>query len=120
MTQVRVWNDNVIDHEERFKGLVIKIPSKGFIEMDHEEANLFRGQFYPPKFDKSGLQTIESMKCIRVETDLVHKQKPEAERHICMKCGHEAASAAGLKSHIRHKHVDAMIDDDARREIMEG
>lgn len=119
MAMVRVWNDNVIDHEEKFKGMQIKIKSKGFIEMDSEEAVLFRGQFFPPKFDKGGIQTIESMKRIRVEDikGAVEAQKPES--HVCMKCGHEAASAAGLKSHIRHKHIDAMVDEDAKAELLE-
>jgi hypothetical protein len=120
MSMVRVWNDNVIDHKEMFKGTMLNIPSKGSIEMDSEEAVLFRGQFYPPKFNKGGVQTIESMKCIRVEEIKSGASKePAKEEHKCMKCGEVAASAAGLKSHIRHKHIDSLVDDDAKKELLE-
>lgn len=116
MAMAKVWNDNVIDHVESFKGKKYIIPSKGFIEMDAEEAILFRGQFFAPKFDKGGIQTVESKKRIRVETKEDVREK--APQHVCMKCGHEAPSAASLNRHIKANHVDAMIDDEARETML--
>ncbi len=41
---VKVHNDNVHDHKEDFKGVHLLIHSKGFIEMEYEEAVQFQGQ----------------------------------------------------------------------------
>jgi len=120
MAMVRVYNDNVIDHVENFKGTKIKIPSKGFIEMDSEEAVLFKGQFFPPQFDKGKIQTIESMKVIRVEhinSESVGNKK-EPETYKCMKCGHKAINASALKAHIKQSHIESMVDEDAKQEIL--
>lgn len=118
MPNVQVWNDNSVDHVEKFRGDEIKIKSKSFIVMDSEDAYLFKGQFFPPKFNKSKLQTIESMKCIRIVEDFnVKKEVSKTDANSCMKCGFKAESQAGLKSHIRSKHVDSMVDEDAKKEI---
>lgn len=120
---VRVCNDNKFDHVEKFRGETLKIPAGGFVEMEREDAVLFRGQFYPPKFDKGGLQTMESKKIIRIEKIPEKPSKPEIEEDkdlICQACGFKAKTAAGLKSHIRSNHAHLMQDDDARQNIMEG
>lgn len=120
MAMVRVYNDNVIDHVEKFKGTLIKIPSKGFIEMDSEEAVLFKGQFFPPQFDKGKIQTIESMKVIRVEhiNSDSNSGKKEQETYRCMKCGFKAVSSNALKAHIKQSHVESMVDEDAKQVIL--
>lgn len=45
MPIVKVYNDNVHPHKERFKGEMIEIPAKGSIDMEYEEAIEFKGQF---------------------------------------------------------------------------
>lgn len=121
MSRVKVWNDNVLDHVEKFKGKEIKIASKGYVEMDRDDAVLFKSQFYPPKFDKGNVQMVESFKMIRIEaiTNKPGASTVEPDDFVCMKCGFKAASNAGLKSHIRANHADSMVDDDARKELIE-
>jgi hypothetical protein len=122
---VRVYNDNVVDHKESYKGEDINIPAGGFIVMDRDEAVQFKSKFFPPKFDKGGQQEITSMKRIRLAAIPKEEQKdsakpaPEdAEEHRCMACGFTAKSGAGLKSHIRSNHGEIMVDDDAKKELM--
>ncbi len=45
MPLVKVYNDNVHPHTERFQGKELTIPAGGHIEMEYEEAMDFRGQF---------------------------------------------------------------------------
>lgn len=124
MAKVRVYNDKLIEHVEKFKGDTFKIPAGGFIEMEDEDAVLFKSQFRTPIFDKGRNQTLESMKRIRVAP--IPEQKgavakaDESEPLRCMACNFIADSKAGLKSHVRAKHADAMVDDDARKELQKG
>ena len=118
---VRVYNDGNFDHEEKFRGDLVRIKSRDFIVMDYGDAVLFKGQFFPPKFDKGGLQTEKSYKRIRLdeipaekEVKTVSVDSEKTLEHICQACGFKAKSLAGLKGHIRANHKDQMIDEDAR------
>lgn len=118
MAKVRVYNDNKFPHTEKFRGEYLTIEAGQFIEMEREDAVLFKSAFVPPRYDKGGLQKPESYKMIRLET--IKEQAPDAptSEHICQACGFTAATAAGLKSHIRSQHAGQMLDDDARQDIM--
>lgn len=122
MAMVRVYNDNVIEHVERFKGKEIKIPAGEYILMPSDDAILFKSQFRTPHWDKNKRPTLESMKKIRVAPDegetRVEAPKEQAATYQCMACNFKAASEAGLKSHIRSKHVDTMLDENAQKELI--
>jgi len=123
MAKVRVRNGNKIDHVEMFKGQTIKIPAGGYIEMEDEDAVLFKSQFRTPKFDKSGRnQTLESMKVLSIEPIVngAEKEKPVAEDFVCHACGKKAANKAGLLAHIRANHTELMVDDEAKKEMQKG
>lgn len=67
MASVKVWNDNTYEFAQEVKGTMIKIPPKGFVEMDYEEAIDFKGMFSPmPPQDFAGDHAI-FYKMIRVE-----------------------------------------------------
>jgi len=113
MAKVRVYNDNVFDHEEKFRGDIVKIPAKGFVEMEREDAVLFKSQFTSPKFGGDGVQEMESYKMIRLAP--IENQAPDVpvnSDHICMVCGFEAKSKSGLLAHARAQHKEQMIDDE--------
>lgn len=67
MSLVKVWNDNDLDFRQDYKGNVVFIPAKGFIEMDWDEAIAFKSYPYPMQFDGMGQQLKSSFKMIRVE-----------------------------------------------------
>jgi len=121
--RVRIVNNNVFDHVEKFRGDTVRIPAGGFIEMEREDAVLFKSNFFPPKFNGNGLQTPESMKMLKLEPIPEKEQAPEipVEKDlVCQACGFVAKSAAGLKSHIRSNHAHLMVDDEARDKLEEA
>jgi len=123
MAKVRVYNDNDVVHRERFKGVDYSIKPGEFIEMEDEDAVLLLGQFRSIVKMKSGLQTKESMKILRmvpIEKPGASKEDEKAHEHVCMKCGFKAQNKAGLSAHIRANHLESMVDDDAKKELQKG
>jgi len=122
--QFRVWNDNELLHREKFKGKIIEIPAGESIDMQKDEAVEFKSQFFPQKVTEGGEHLPEGFKMIRLEPlyDNVEDttKKDIKDDHTCMKCNFTAVTAAGLASHIRHNHVDSMVDEDARDKLLEG
>lgn len=119
---VRVWNDNQFDHTEKFRGETITVKAGDFIEMEREDAVLFKSAFYPPKFNKGGVQERESMKIIRIEPIKDKVQAPDktagSDEFKCQACNQHFKNKAGLHAHIAHKHSGQMVDEDARDELL--
>lgn len=117
---VKVWNKNTFDHEEMFKGSLIKIPAGAYILMDRHEAVEFKSQFKQPVFLKGGVPDKQHLKMIVLEPidDTIKEEEKSNDSFVCQKCNFEAGSHAGLKSHIRSKHLQSMEDADAREELI--
>jgi hypothetical protein len=114
----RIYNDNVHDHREKFRGDWVEIKAGGFIEMQRDDAVLFKGNFFPPKYEANGLQDPKSFKKLRlVNMESNVPEPPKAEQFICTACGFQAKNKIGLMSHIRHNHADQMIDEEARDKL---
>lgn len=75
MSMVKVWNDNIYPHVEKFKGKMVEIPSKEFVEMDYDDAKQFQGQFKPPILNGQG-HDPRGYKMIRVERPAKDKADP--------------------------------------------
>ena len=67
MKLVKVWNDNIYPFKQDYKGEIIEIPAKGYIEMIWDEAIAFKSYPSPMAFDGMGQQDPKSFKMIRVE-----------------------------------------------------
>lgn len=67
MALAKVWNDNVYPHVEEFKSQKLEIPAGGFIEMDYDEAVMFKGQFKAPIIDGGGNHDPRGFKKLRIE-----------------------------------------------------
>jgi hypothetical protein len=126
MPMVRVWNRNSVVHKETFKGDEIVIQPGKFIMMDFNEANDFRGQFFTPKFNKGGAQTIDSMKYIEIDKndykaaldELNSRGEDRAKKtYVCMKCNKEFSSKRALLTHVKNTHSDELADDETREEL---
>jgi hypothetical protein len=121
--EVKVWNRNAVDHEEKFKGQLIKIPAGEFIKMDRTEAAEFLSQFRQPVYNKGGVQEISSMKKLFIEyPDVEDLEEPKTKENefLCHKCGFKAKTRASLSSHIKNNHLQALESDEARQEILKG
>lgn len=116
--KAKVWNDNIHPYSERFKGDLIVIPAGQFIEMDYDEAVMFRGTFSSIVRDADGQPKPESYKKIRIEAlgnplDNVIKSDPNK----CLACGKVLGSQAELAKHIFDEHP-AMLDHESKDEAL--
>jgi hypothetical protein len=75
MAMVKVWNDNIYPHVEKFKGKEIHIASKDFIEMDYDDAKQFQGQYKAPVISGQG-HDPRGFKKIRVDNPPVVRADP--------------------------------------------
>jgi len=125
---VKVHNRNVYPLEEDFKGQRIYIAPNSHIEMDYEEAVQFRGQYHQPLFDKGGVQDPRSYKYIVIDKEdekRIYNQRgnvsddEKSEKFVCHVCTKEFLSKNGLLKHIRNKHLDVMVDKDAKKELID-
>ena len=119
--RVRVRNVNRFDVplQEKFKGQMIYIKAGESIEMERDEAILFKGQFRPIVKDKGGAQLPESMKSIVIE-NIGEETEVKPPEYKCQACGFKAVSEKGLKKHITNQHASELYDDtaeDAHKEI---
>ena len=114
----KVWNDNIYPYSERFKGDLIEIPPRSFIEMDYDEAIMFRGTFSSIVRDADGQAKQSSWKMIRVEplgnpVDNVIKADPNK----CQACGKVLSNQAELAQHIFNEHPE-MLDPESKSEAV--
>lgn len=120
MKQVRVWNDNKYEHREKFKGGMVIIPAGKYIEMNRDDAVLFKGQFTGMPENP---RDARGFKMIRLEfnpskiKDVVEEVE---QANTCQACGFVAKTSAGLSAHIRANHQNQMVDEDAREALNKG
>lgn len=85
MPTVRVFNDNEHPFEQRFHGEVIKIPAKGFVEMDLYEASSFISKPSPMMKTGQGYDP-RGYKMLRIpQEDLKKAREGEVEKVVAYK-----------------------------------
>lgn len=110
--KVKVWNDNIFPHRERFKGEFIDIPAKAFVEMEEDDAIMFRGQFSSIVTDADGRPKQESFKMIRIEKPEGVKEKTvQNDPNKCFACGKILSNQGELAQHIFDFHPEAMAPE---------
>lgn len=126
---VKVHNRNVYPLIETFKGQNIHIPANKYIEMDYDEAVQFKSQYHQPIFDKGGVQDPTSYKYLELDSDdvkRVYRQRgnvgtdEKKEKFVCHVCAKDFLTKKGLLAHIKGKHLEAMVDEDARDELIDS
>ena len=124
---VKVWNDNIHPYEEKFKGNFIRIEPGKFIEMEYDEAKLFLGTFVPIvrggddrpdpvyfkrlRLDQDDVIEVRNFRAGLVDSD--DKEKV----YMCHACTKELRTKTGLERHIKDKHLDDIMDKEARDEL---
>jgi hypothetical protein len=126
INEVKVWNRGPNEYREEFKGVKIKIKPGGYVEMDYYEAEQFLGTFRPIFKDKSERQDKRSYKCLEIDPDDKKKyldqagQQPESEKaFVCHVCSKEFLTKKGLLRHIKTKHLEDMVDEEARDDLID-
>jgi hypothetical protein len=103
---------------------MVVIAAKGFVEMNREDAVLFKSQFTGVVRNKGGVQDPTSFKMLRIdfepgEPQVLDVVGAKEESLTCHACGFIAKNGPGLKLHER-THVGQMIDTDAREAVRNG
>lgn len=124
---IKIWNDNIYPYEEKFKGQQIRIEAGKFIEMDYDEAILFKGTFAPIRRKGDGTFDPRSFKKIRLDDEDVAKiksfrlhlmdQDDKEKVYVCNACGKEFLTKTGLEKHVKTKHLGDMVDKEAMKEM---
>ena len=114
----RVYNDNSYPFRQEYKGKMIEIAASDFVEMEREEAVIFKGLFYRPEYDASDVQKAQSYKKLRV----VHEDEIEQEaKSTCMICGEKFDEDKELAGHLKKEHPDAEpIKDEQAEKALKG
>lgn len=118
MSQVKVWNDNVHPFSQKFKGEIINIPAKSFIEMDWDDAMQFKSKGSPMAFDGMNNQKPESYKMLRIEG------RPSLEDRVIMyKChldGSIHATKDALEAHVKSLSSEVFADEEVVKTRKKG
>jgi hypothetical protein len=118
MATVKVWNDNDYPYSEKFKGEMINIKPKSFVEMDFNEASHFLGTF--PKImetDAEGRIKPESYKRLRIENPNGKAPVIANQGFKCMQDGAVFQTQEQLDNYILAVHTDKMVDEDAKKAL---
>jgi hypothetical protein len=115
--KVKVWNDNSYAYNETFREQKISIPAKEYIEMEHDEALLFRGTFAPIKRDADGNPTADGYKMIRIEEPGVPQPAAKVDPLLCQSCRYLALNPSDLTGHLKTHEADVLVDAEAEAEI---
>lgn len=109
MPQVKVWNDNEYDFQQKFRDVIIKVKAKSYIMMDVEDAVSFKSEPCAVKRDGSGVQLPESYKMIRVE-GLYGSPTAKVQGDVCHADGSVHHSKESLEKHVNEKFLDSLED----------
>jgi hypothetical protein len=117
---VKVCNDNVHPYREKWRGQDIYIEPKGSIKMDLNDANLFLGTMPPNiEVDANNIQKPTSYKMLRIEKLGDETVTEETKTFKCMMDGKEFQTQAALDAHIAENFADDMIDDKAKKKLLQ-
>lgn len=111
MAKVKVWNDNVHPHREKYQDEWIDIPAGGYIELDWEDAIQFKGQFTGIKLLGDDTPDPRGFKMIRVEkpSEPVFKENPL----VCHANGERAVTQEDLARLLdKFSHMRAPANPD--------
>lgn len=113
MPQVKLWNTNVHDLRDHWRGKEIFIKAGEHVIMDYEDAKNYRrahksimktvdGAHDPRGFKKLDIEIIgeESKKEVSLKSE-----------HKCQACGYDALSKWDLEGHVNELHVETMADE---------
>lgn len=117
---VRVYNDNTYPFTQVFKGDRIHIPAKKFIEMEDDEAVMFRGTYSPILVDGANNHLPESYKMIRIVYPKDYVNDKPTDKFKCQACGKEFDTPEILDEHTFSLHLDSMSDKDEKEKRMKA
>ena len=117
--RAKLWNDNVHDYKNIFKGETVTIKAGGFIEGDLFDLNELRGTYLPPiwKDDVAMIQDPKSYSMLRLE-----RLDPNISVEVgykCMSCKLSLPSEKTLAVHLEEAHSgsEKLVIDEVDKDI---
>lgn len=115
MGLVKVWNDNIHEHKEKFRDEELTIPAKKFVLMQEDDALLFKGQYTPMVMNGDKTPNAKFFKMLRLE-----KHDPDSEVEApkaldetkCIACSYKATSKTDLTEHVNATHAENLVKDE--------
>jgi hypothetical protein len=101
--KVKVWNENVHEFKQEFRGEKWTIPAKGFVEMEDDYAHNFLCSYSPIEVDADGAQKPQSFKRLRIEG---HGNAFSHDPLTCQACNYKAVSKKDLLTHTNERLND--------------
>lgn len=117
MPIVKVWNDNSYDYKETFREQKIEIPAKGFIKMEQDEAELFKGTFAGILLDADSNPDPRGFKMIRIEPIGAEKAEDAPEKFVSHRDGQVFDTKAELLNHLKQFENEVIVDEQAEKEM---
>lgn len=101
--KVKVWNDNVYDFKQEWRGEKIFIPAGQWVEMEDDFAHNFLCAYHPIEVDAGGNQKPQSFKRLRIEGKAI---RVNDHKLTCQACGYMAVSKKDLLTHTNERLQD--------------
>jgi hypothetical protein len=118
MATVRVYNRNKFPYKEKFKDEHILIAPGAFIEMDEDDAHMFKGSFSSPVLGVNGEHLPEGFKMIEIVRGAdVKDEAPKAKAHQCLACKYTGSSEGDLNEHLKIHQDQVVVDEEAEKAI---
>lgn len=123
MNKVEVHNLNSHPYSEQFRDYLIEIPANGYIEMEYEEAVMFKGTMNNVQRNGDGAILPESYKMIKiVQTGTGKKMMEEAKIRAvafkCQACGYNASDKQDLHIHTKEEHLHELEDAKVAKQLL--
>ena len=120
---VEVHNLNVHPYKEDFRERQIVIPPKGFIEMEWEEAIMFKGTMNNVEKDADGNVLPTSYKMLKIvqspeDKKEMEKIRAQAQTSKCQACGYQAVDKQDLHIHIKEEHAHMIEDPKVAKQLL--
>lgn len=118
MATVKVYNRNKYPYKEKFKDEQIHIEPGGYVEMDEDDAYMFKGSFSSPVLGVDGEHLPQGFKMIEIVKDSdAPAEAPKAKSHQCLACKYTGESDADLKEHLKTHEDQVVVDEEAEKAL---
>lgn len=115
MAKWRVYNRHPhgLTHREKFRDTEIVIPAGEYVVMDHEDAVIFKSQYFPIRKTAMGVPDPACFKCIVLEPDGDVSVQPASKEFVCHFDGAKFPTQKMLDNYIKQNYADQAFTDES-------
>lgn len=117
MAQVRIYNKNIYDFEQTYRGKKWKIPAGESILAEESEGREFFYAWTPVIKDNKGQADERYLKKLEIEYLKRKDKQPVKDVLNCMVCNLKFESDLELKAHTLAQHKQYLADSETAQEL---